>query len=90
MRIVCAGRVGVSRGTLDKRCKALIGRPVDQEIRRVRLDRACELLARTKLPLRAVAKEAGFGSEQYLSAVFAKQMDCTPATYRRDHRDSLL
>ncbi len=82
--------VGVSRGTLDKRCKALIGRPVDQEIRRVRLDRACELLARTKLPLRAVAKEAGFGSEQYLSAVFAKQMDCTPATYRRDHRDSLL
>jgi LacI family transcriptional regulator len=82
--------VGVSRGTLDKRCKSLIGRPVDQEIRRVRLDRACDLLARTKMSLRAVAKEAGFGSEQYLSAVFAKQLGCTPTTYRRDHRDSLL
>lgn len=81
--------LGVSRGTLDKRCKAAIGRPVDQEIRRVKLGRACELLSRTKLPLRIVAKQAGFGSEQYLSAVFAKQIGTSPATYRRDHRDAL-
>jgi len=82
-------QVGLSRSALDKRFKETIGRPVDQEIRRVRFARACELLARTKLPLREVAKEAGFGSEQYLSAVFSKQSGCTPASYRRDHRDSL-
>lgn len=83
-------RIGLSRSTMDKRFKETIGRPIDQEIRRIRLARACELLARTKLPLREVAKEAGFGSEQYLSAVFSKQAGCTPASYRRDHRDSLL
>ncbi len=82
-------RIGLSRGTLDKRFKETIGRPIDQEIRRVRIARACELLSRTKLPIRSVAHQAGFGSEQYLSAVFSKQMGCTPATYRRDHRDSL-
>lgn len=87
--LICR-QVGLSRSTLDKRFKETIGRPIDQEIRRVRLARACELLARTKLPLREVAKEAGFGSEQYLSAVFSKQMGCTPAGYRREHRDSLF
>ena len=80
--------VGLSRSTLDKRCKTMIGRPLDQEIRRVRINRACDLLARTKLTLKEIAKETGFGSEQYLSAVFAKQLRCTPASYRREHRDS--
>lgn len=83
-------RIRLSRSTLDKRFKETIGRPIDQEIRRIRLARACELLARTKLPLKEVAKEAGFGSEQYLSAVFSKQLGCTPTSYRRDHRDSVL
>lgn len=86
--LICS-QVGLSRSTLDKRFKETIGRPIDQEIRRIRLARACELLARTKLTLRAVAKESGLGSEQYLSAVFSKQMGCTPAAYRRDHRDSI-
>lgn len=81
--------IGLSRNTLDKRFKDAIGRTIDQEIRRIRLMRACELLARTKLPLRLVAKQACFGSEQYLSAVFGKMMHCTPAAYRREHRDSL-
>ena len=86
--LICR-QIGLSRSTLDKRFKEVIGRPIDQEIRRIRLMRASELLARTKLPLKAVAKEAGFGSEQYLSAVFSKSMGCTPAAYRRDHRDSV-
>jgi LacI family transcriptional regulator len=80
--------VELSRSTLDKRFKDVIGRSIDQEIRRVRLARACELLARTNLPLRLLAKESGFGSEQYLSAVFSKQLGSTPAQYRIDHRDA--
>jgi LacI family transcriptional regulator len=85
--LVCR-EAGLSRSTLDKRFKEIIGRPIDQEIRRVRLTRACELLARTKLPLREVAAASGFGSEQYLSAVFAKKFRTTPSSYRRDHRGS--
>lgn len=81
-------QVGLSRSSLDKRFKAVIDRSIDQEIRQIRLARACELLSRTKLPLKAVARESGFGSEQYLSAVFSKHLKCTPATYRNLHRDS--
>lgn len=85
-----AKQAGLSRNTLDKRCKAVIGRSIDLEIRRVRLDCAKDLLARTALPLREVARRAGFGSEQYLSSVFSKTVGCRPSQYRIDHRDSRL
>jgi LacI family transcriptional regulator len=85
-----AKQIGLSRNTLDKRCKAHIGRSIDLEIRRVRLDCAKNLLARTALPLREVARRSGFGSEQYLSSVFSNTVGCRPSQYRIDHRDSRM
>lgn len=82
-----AAALGVSRSTLDKRFKHHLGRPADQEIRRIRLERAKELLARSDLPLADVARESGFGTVQYLSLVLSKAEQCTPAAYRRKHRD---
>ncbi len=81
-----AARLQLSRSTLDKRFKSSIGRPVDAEIRRVRLERALDLLARADLPLRKVAHEAGFANEQYMSAVIGKACGCTPLQYREEHR----
>lgn len=81
-----AERAGCSRSTLDHRFKKVVGRPVDAEIRRVRAARAEELLAGTDLPLREVARQAGLGSEQYLSAVVRKKTGVTPARYRRTHQ----
>jgi LacI family transcriptional regulator len=80
-----AQQLKISRSTLDKRFKRSIGRPVDREIRRVRLARATELLARTNLPLRNVARESGYGNEQYLSAVMRAEFHCTPMQYRHEH-----
>jgi LacI family transcriptional regulator len=85
-----AEQAGLSRNTLDKYFKQTVGRSIDQEIRRIRIARAQELLTRTKLPLADVAARAGFGSEQYLSAVFSKQLGCTPARYRMNHRQAGL
>lgn len=76
----------LSRSTLDKRFKKTIGRTVDQEVRRVRLARAKELLVRSDLPLREVARLAGYGNEQYLARVIRDASDTTPARYRRDHQ----
>lgn len=81
-----AEAAGLSRNTLDARLKKRIGRTVDTEIRRIRLARARELLARTGLLLRDVAREAGFGSEQYLCSVFLKAEGCRPGEYRARHR----
>jgi LacI family transcriptional regulator len=80
-----AQQLEISRSTLDKRFKRSIGRTVDQDIRRVRLARATELLARTNLPLRDVARKSGYGNEQYLSAVMRAEFDCTPTQYRVQH-----
>ncbi len=81
-----AEQAGLSRNTLDTRLKKRIGRTMDMEIRRVRLERAKDLLARTRLILRDVAREAGFGSEQYLCSVFLKVEGCRPSEYRARHR----
>jgi hypothetical protein len=81
-------RYGVRPGrpAADQRFRKHLGPPVDREIRRVRLQRAQELLTRTDLPLRTVAREAGYASEQYLSAVICAACRCTPSHYRTTHR----
>lgn len=84
-----AEKFGVSRNTLDKRFKKVIGCTADLEIRRIRLEKAKELLSRTGLPLREIASEAGFANEQYLSTVFTKALECNPSEYRLKHRQSL-
>jgi LacI family transcriptional regulator len=83
-----ANELQLSRSTLDMRFKKAIGRTVDQEIRQVRLARAKDLLARTGMPLKEVAKEAGYGSEQYLARMIRDATHTTPARYRRDHQAS--
>jgi transcriptional regulator GlxA family with amidase domain len=81
-----ASQMGYSRVTLDNRFKKAIGRTADAEIRRVRIAKATELLARSDLPLPAVAREAGFADAQYLSAVIRKVTGRTPMQYRREHK----
>ena len=80
-----AHRLKISRSSLDKRFKRSIGRTVDRDIRRARLERATELLTRTNLPLRKVARESGYGNEQYLNAVMRATFHCTPMQYRLKH-----
>jgi len=74
---------GLSRTLLESRLKRAIGRTIDQEIRQVRLTRAKELLAETEVPIKQVARTAGFGTSQYLSRAFHQLTGTTPAAYRR-------
>lgn len=81
-----AERTGWSRATLDNRFKKAIGRTADMEIRRLKLAKAEELLARSDLPLREVAREAGYANEQYLCSVLRKHTRMTPLQYRLKHQ----
>ena len=76
----------VSRSTLEVRFKTLMGRTMHDEIHRVRMDRAKQLIAATELPLKQVAVEAGFRSVQYLTVLFRRDLGQTPAEYRRTSR----
>lgn len=79
-------RSRVSRSTLQRRFRKLLGRSVHEEILRVRVRRVCELLARTDLPIETVSDKAGFVHRQYLGEVFKAKTGMTLAEFRRRSR----
>jgi LacI family transcriptional regulator len=81
-----ARHAGVSRRALERRFLAVLSRSPGAELRRVRGERARQLLAGTDLPMDAIAVEAGFGSADYLGQVFRADFGCTPTRYRQRFR----
>lgn len=78
-----AARVPVSRSVLQRRFRAVLGRSVHEEIVRVQLRKAQELLCETDLPLRTVTEKAGFKHQEYMGAVFKARLGITPGQYRK-------
>ena len=72
-----------SRRALERGFKRNIGRTVHQEILRLRLERAKELLDRTEMQLPEIAARCGFSYPSKLSAVFKRETGMTPTDYRR-------
>ena len=74
--------VPVSRRSLDRRFQQVIGRTPAEEIRRVHLERAKQLLADTDMPIPKVAAAAGFQSREYLARAFKVETGLSPRQYR--------
>jgi AraC family transcriptional regulator len=55
-------------------------------IRRLRVEAARSTLARTDLPLSAVARLAGFADQSHLTRIFRRTVGTTPGCYRREFR----
>lgn len=49
---------------------------------RLRIDRACHLLAQTEHPLASIAQDCGFSDQSYFTRVFRKCTGQTPGNYR--------
>jgi LacI family transcriptional regulator len=79
-----ARHVALSYSTLQRRFHAALSRSVHDEILRVRIQRATELLAETQFPLARVAELSGFGHQEYLGAVFKSHLRLTPRQYRTE------
>ncbi|MGC4031520.1 MAG: DNA-binding transcriptional regulator [Tepidisphaeraceae bacterium] len=75
-------KVFLSRSVLERRFRKAVGRPINSEIIRVRLNRAVQLLCETRLELKVIALKAGFGSTSYMTAVFRDKLGRTPGSYR--------
>ena len=75
--------VGVPRTTLQMRVKEVIGRTLHQEIRRVQMDRAKDLLTLGSVPVKRVARECGFKNVQYFTRAFRRATGQTPARFQR-------
>ncbi|MEX0643231.1 MAG: DNA-binding transcriptional regulator [Pirellulales bacterium] len=79
-------QTSLSRRSLEQRFVKLLGRTLNSEIIRVKLDRVQRLLVETSLPLSAIAEQAGISSSSYLSVLFHRKLGLTPAQFRRRHR----
>jgi AraC-like DNA-binding protein len=80
-----AGRIGINADYLRHLFVQHEGQTLSHWLRDLRLKRACELLAYSTLPHKAIASECGFSNERYFCTVFRKHLDLTPRQYRIVH-----
>lgn len=69
--------------------KQSVGLPPRAYLTRLRMEKACELLERTDLPITEIALEVGYSSNQVLARVFMKHRHMSPSSYRRAVCDRL-
>jgi LacI family transcriptional regulator len=78
--------VPLSRSTLERRFYKVLNRSPKDEILRVRMNRAKQLLAETDFPLSWIAEKIGLEHTEYLSVIFKKRTGMTPAGFRAKSR----
>jgi LacI family transcriptional regulator len=74
--------LNMSRSTLHREFINTIGRTPSQEIARVRLERAKEMLGKTKMPIWRIATMLGYPSQGNFTTFFKTQTGMTPLAFR--------
>ena len=67
--------------------KQSVGVPPRVYLTRLRIEKTCELLEHTDLPITEIAFQVGYSSNQVLARIFAKHKRMSPSDYRRAVRD---
>ncbi len=78
--------VPLSRRLLERRFREELRRSVHEEIRRVQLEHAKDLLRDSSRTLDSIAQECGLRRGVYLSTVFRNTFGHTPGEYRASYR----
>ena len=78
--------VPISRRSLEMGIRRTLGRTVREEILRIRLARARELLTRTDLAMPEIAARCGFSYASHLNRLFKLHTGQTPTAYRAERR----
>ncbi|MFK7776521.1 MAG: DNA-binding transcriptional regulator [Gimesia sp.] len=79
--------VPISRTSLEKGFRELLGRTPLAEITRLRMQKARQLLSSTQLSLSEIAGRVGYDRVDYFSTVFRRENDSSPSQYRTDCKD---
>jgi len=78
-----ADDIGMSRVQLYRKVSALTGMAVNELIRKLRLQRAAQLLSQNWGPVSQVAYEVGFSNLSYFSKVFKEEFNVLPSEYQK-------
>lgn len=81
--------VGLSPFHFARMFKQSVGVPPRVHLTRLRMEKACDLLETTDLPVTEIAQEVGYSSNQVLARVFIKHRHMSPFDYRRAVRDPM-
>ena len=76
-------RVAMSRRSLEERFRKYRSRSIQEEIRRVRINRVIQMLVETNLPVSRIAMELNYPSIEHISRYFRKEKGTSPQAYRR-------
>ncbi len=80
-----AKAVAISRRTLERRFRAVIGSSPKDEIRRVQIERAKHLLSKTRMSVHEIAQAVGIGDRSLLSTTIKAATGLSPAHFRANH-----
>lgn len=83
-----ARAAGLSPSRFSHLMRSKLGMPFTELLTRLRVDRACHLLAHTQRDLAQIALECGFGDQSYFSRVFRKRTGRSPSDYRQGKHES--
>lgn len=78
-----AAEVQLSSFHFARMFKQSVGVPPRVYLTQLRMEKACELLEQTDLPITEIALEVGYSSNQVLARVFTKHQHMSPSEYRR-------
>jgi YesN/AraC family two-component response regulator len=77
-----AEKINISRSVMHRKIVSLIGETPGELIRRIRINKAAELIEKRFGNLSEIALEVGFNSPAYFSEAFKKQFGVTPSQYQ--------
>lgn len=72
--------------TLQLRFRKFLNRPVADEIRRVRIERAKRELTQTERSMAEIARAVGFRDSQRMYEVFVRELGVSPSQYRKERQ----
>lgn len=78
-----AQAAGLSRRGLERRFRAVVGRSVSREVRRVRVEAVCRMLLESHGSISEIAEAAGFPGVEHFARYFRSERRMTPLNYRR-------
>ena len=78
--------IGYSKRMLQSRARKSLGISLGDEVRRIMLTTAAELLANTEMSISEIAADCGFTSVSHLSLRFKRQYQMTPLAFRKSRQ----
>ena len=77
--------VAVSRRSLERRFRRVLGHSIYEEIRCNRIDKVVEMLVETNKSISQIALALGYSSLDHLSRSFRREKGMSPLAYRREY-----